>query len=33
MHFRRCNLIIESTYEKIVGIFVDNKLHFTEHIL
>ena len=42
MHFGRCNnrfdyyisnhMIIELTCEKILGIFVDNKLHFTEHI-
>ena len=42
MHFRRRNnifyyyigydLIIESTCEKILGIFVNNKLHFSEHI-
>ena len=42
MHFGRCNnrfdyyvsnyLIIKSTCEKIVGIFKDTKVHFTEHI-
>ena len=42
MHFERCNnrlvyyignhLISESTCKKILGIFIDTKLHFTEHI-